>query len=156
MFTVYVYVLDTMADWETGYVTAELNSKRFFKKDAPQVCVKTVSISKEPVKSMGGLTVVPDCIVDDITVNGKSVLLLSGANTWDDPKHGAIIKKAAELLSVGGTVCAICGATVALARAGLLDQRPTQATEQDFWICSALITKDRVSLLTSPPSQTEI
>lgn len=35
MFTVYIYVLDTLADWELGYVTAELNSGRFFKKDAP-------------------------------------------------------------------------------------------------------------------------
>ena len=40
MFTVYVYVLDTLADWELGYVTAELNSGRFFKKDAPGVSVK--------------------------------------------------------------------------------------------------------------------
>ena len=30
MFTVYVYVLDTLADWEIGHVTAELHSKRFF------------------------------------------------------------------------------------------------------------------------------
>lgn len=60
------------------------------------------------------------------------VLLLPGANTWDDPKHGAIIKKAAELLSVGGTVCAICGATVALARAGLLDQRPHTSNGAGF------------------------
>ena len=30
MFTVYIYVLDTLADWELGYVTAELNSGRFF------------------------------------------------------------------------------------------------------------------------------
>ena len=29
MFAVYVYVLDTLADWELGYVTAELNSGRF-------------------------------------------------------------------------------------------------------------------------------
>ena len=35
MFTVYVYALDTLADWELGYVIAELNSGRFFKKDAP-------------------------------------------------------------------------------------------------------------------------
>lgn len=36
MFTVYIYALDTMADWEFGYVTAELNSGRFFKKDVPK------------------------------------------------------------------------------------------------------------------------
>ena len=59
MFTVYVYALDTLADWELGYVIAELNSGRFFKKDAPGVSVKTVSISKEPVKTMGGLTIIP-------------------------------------------------------------------------------------------------
>lgn len=124
MTAIYVYTLDTMADWEIGYVTAELNSGRFFKKDAPEVSVKTVGISKEPVKTMGGLTILPDCVVDDITVNNKSVLLLPGGNTWDNPKHSSIVKKAAELLSVGATVCAICGATVALANAGLLDHRP--------------------------------
>lgn len=124
MTAIYVYTLNTMADWEIGYVTAELNSGRFFKKDAPEVSVKTVGISKEPVKTMGGLTILPDCVVDDITVNNKSVLLLPGGNTWDNPKHSSIVKKAAELLSVGATVCAICGATVALANAGLPDHRP--------------------------------
>lgn len=123
MFTVYVYALDTLADWELGYVIAELNSGRFFKKDAPEVSVKTVSISKEPVKTMGGLTIIPDCAINDIAVNEESVLLLPGANTWDNPNHGAIIEKASELLSVGAMVCAICGATAALATAGLLDQK---------------------------------
>ncbi len=124
MFTVYVYTLDTLADWELGYVAAELHSKRFFKKDAPSISVKTTGVSKESVKTMGGLTVIPDCSISDIAVDEKSVLLLPGANTWNDTKHGAIIEKAGELLSAGATVCAICGATVALANAGLLDQRP--------------------------------
>ena len=123
MFTVYIYVLDTLADWELGYVTAELNSGRFFKKDAPEVSVKTVAISTEPVKTMGGLTIVPDCTIREIAVSEKSVLLLPGANTWDDPRHSVMMKKAGELLSAGALVCAICGATVALANAGLLDQR---------------------------------
>lgn len=132
MFKIYVYVLDTLADWEIGYVTAELNSARFFKKNAPCVSVKTVSISKEPVKTMGGLTIVPDCLIDDIAVSETSVLLLPGANTWNDPKHGAIIEKAEELLSVGATVCAICGATVALANYGLLDNRRHTSNGQGF------------------------
>lgn len=124
MFTVYIYVLDTLADWELGYVTAELNSGRFFRKDAPEVSVKTVSISKEPVKTMGGLTIIPDCSINDVVVSEKNVLLLPGANTWDKMEHRAIIEKAGEFLSVGAMVCAICGATVALANTGLLDQRP--------------------------------
>lgn len=123
MVTVYVYALDTMADWEIGYVTAELNSGRFFKKDAPDISVKTVGLSREPLKTMGGLTIIPDCVVAEVAVNDESVLLLPGGNTWDDPKHRPIIERAAELLCVGATVCAICGATAALANAGLLDHR---------------------------------
>ena len=124
MFTIYVYVLDTLADWELGYVTSELNSGRFFKKDAPRVSLKTVSASKEPIRTMGGLTIAPDCLIDDMVVSETSVLILPGATTWNDPKHSAIIKKAEKFLSIGATVCAICGATAALASFGLLDNRP--------------------------------
>lgn len=123
MCTIYVYVLDTLADWELGHVIAELNSGRFFKKGAQRISLKTVSYSKEPVNTMGGLTIAPDYIIDDIVVSKKSVLLLPGANTWNDPKHSAIIGKAGEFLSLGATVCAICGATAALANFGLLDKR---------------------------------
>ncbi len=75
MFTVYVYLLDALADWELGYVTAELSSGRFFKKDAPKISVQTAAISMDPVKTMGGFTIVPDCVVGDIAVNDNSVLL---------------------------------------------------------------------------------
>jgi putative intracellular protease/amidase len=122
MFTVYVYVLDTLADWELGYVTSEINSGRFFKKDAPRVSLKTVCCSNEPIKTMGGMTIVPDCLITDVVVSETSVLLLPGADTWSEPKHGTIIEKARELLSSGATVCAICGATAALANYGLLDK----------------------------------
>ena len=72
---------------------------------------------------MGGLTIMPDCLIDDIAVRETSVLLLPGADTWNDPKHGSILVKAREFLALGATVCAICGATAALADLGLLDDR---------------------------------
>ncbi len=132
MFTAYVYVLNTLADWELGYVTSELNSGRFFKKDAPRISLKTVSYSREPVRTMGGMTVIPDCLIDDIAVSDTSVLLLPGADTWNAPEQVAIIEKANELLSVSATVCAICGATSALAGAGLLDERPHTSNGPGF------------------------
>lgn len=132
MFTIYVYVLDTLADWEIGYVTAELKSGRFFKEDAPSVSLKTVSDSKEPVHTMGGLTIVPDCLVEDIVVSKTSVLLLPGANTWNASSRGAIMKKASEFLSFGAAVCAICGATAALAGIGVLNQRPHTSNGSGF------------------------
>lgn len=132
MFTIYVYVLDTLADWELGYVIAELNSGRYFKKGAPQVLLKTVSHTKEPIKTMGGLTIVPDCLIEDIAMDKNSVLLLPGANTWSDTHHSAILQKASELLSLGAMVCAICGATTALANLGLLDKRPHTSNGEGF------------------------
>lgn len=48
MFTIYVYVLDTLADWELGHAVAELHSGRFFKKGAPPISLKTVSLTKVP------------------------------------------------------------------------------------------------------------
>lgn len=122
MKTIYIYVLDTLADWELGYITAELNSKRFFKADAPLLTIKTVSYSKQPINTMGGVKILPDCLVEEIKLNSNSTILLPGADTWDDSKNIDIIKKSKELLLVEGTVGAICGATVPLANFGLLDE----------------------------------
>ena len=132
MSTIYVYVMDTLADWELGYVTAELNSGRFFKEGAPKVTLKTVSYSKEPVTTMGGMRIVPDCVIADIEVAEANVLLLPGSNTWNDQKHYAIIEKASEFLSIGAIVGAICGATAALANFGLLDERPHTSNGPGF------------------------
>lgn len=132
MFHIYVYVLDTLADWEIGNITAELNSGRFFKKGESRIPVEKVGLSNEPIQTMGGMTIVPDCLINDIVMDETSILLLPGADTWNDPKHGAIIKKASELLSSGATVCAICGATTALANYGLLDCRPHTSNGPGF------------------------
>ena len=132
MFTIYVYVLDALADWELGHLTAELHSGRYFQKEAPPISLQTVSCSNEPIQTMGGLTIVPDRLVDDIVVDAQSVLLLPGADTWPDPKHGAVIEKASVLLSSGALAGAICGATAALANDGLLDDRPHTSNGPGF------------------------
>lgn len=124
MVNVYVYVMETMADWELAHVMAELHSKRFFKKDAKEIAVKTVGVTKNAVRSMGGLTITPDLALDEMEVSSENVLLLPGADTWSDPANFAVITKAKEMLEVGGLVTAICGATVALAMAGMLNDRP--------------------------------
>ena len=46
MFTIYVYVLDTLADWELGHVISELNSGRFFKKDAQRISLKQSALRR--------------------------------------------------------------------------------------------------------------
>lgn len=120
---VYIYVLNTMADWEVGNVTAEINSKRFFKPNAPLVNLITIGKTKEEIKTMGGLTITPDCELKDMIIDENTYLILPGSDEWNNPKNFEIINKAKEVLLKNGTVCAICGATVALASVGLLDER---------------------------------
>ena len=81
---------------------------------------------------MGGMRIVPDCVIADIEVAEANVLLLPGSNTWNDQKHFAIIEKASEFLSIGAMVGAICGATAALANFGLLDERPHTSNGPGF------------------------
>ncbi|MDO4479277.1 MAG: type 1 glutamine amidotransferase family protein [Lachnospiraceae bacterium] len=123
MRTVYLYVMNTMADWEPAPVMAELNSGRFFKKDAEEIVVKTVSRTAHPITSMGGLTIVPDLMLDDIEVKKENCLILPGSDCWSDPEHGKIVDIAREFLACGAMVAGICGATIALAAKGLLDDR---------------------------------
>lgn len=121
---VYVYVQDTWSDWEVGYVMAELNSGRFFKNKNEQFVVKTVGLTKDPITTMGGVSITPDLTLRAVTVESSAMLILVGGDTWQDPKHQPVVEKAKMLLDAGANVAAICGATSALAEAGLFDHRP--------------------------------
>ena len=134
----YVYVLDTLADWELGYVLAELNSGRYFKNQGAHISVKAVGITKDPIITKGGMTIIPDATVKDIMVEATAVLLLPGADTWQEPQHALIIEKTKELLDNDVNVGAICGATIALASAGLLDERSHTSNGLDYlkMVCS--------------------
>lgn len=120
---VYLYVFDTMADWEVGYLTAELNSGRYYKKGSIPSKIVTVGIEKTPITSMGGLKILPDIELDAFNIQSADALILPGGDTWTDIIHEPILTKAEQCLKERILVAAICGATVALARKGLLDSR---------------------------------
>jgi putative intracellular protease/amidase len=130
--TVYLYVLDTMADWEPGFATAELNTGRFFRPGAPRLRVRTCAATRKPVTSMGGLRIEPDVEVAEIRPEEAALLLLPGGETWLEPGHAAVLAKAREFLAAGVPVAAICGATLALAGAGLLDDRAHTSNAPEF------------------------
>jgi putative intracellular protease/amidase len=119
----YLYVLDSMADWETGYLIAELNSGRYCRKDVAQYTVKTVGLTKETVVTMGGLQIIPDISINELTPENAGLLILPGGNTWLDMIHIPLLEKVQELMHADVNVAAICGATIALAQAGFLNNR---------------------------------
>lgn len=121
--TVYLYVLDTMADWEIGYLTAELNSGRYFKKGLTPLKVVAMGADKSPITTMGGLKIIPDIKVEDCSIKSSDVLILPGADTWMDKRHEAVMNLAERCIGENIAVAAICGATMALAQKGLLDSK---------------------------------
>ncbi len=119
--TVYLYVFDTMADWEIGYLTAELNSGRYYKKGLTPSKIVTIGIEKIPVTTMGGLKILPDIRLDECSIKNVDALILPGGDTWTETIHEPIIKTVERCLKENILVAAICGATIGLARKGLLD-----------------------------------
>jgi putative intracellular protease/amidase len=112
-----------MADWEIGYLTAELNSGRYYKKGLVPSKIVTVGIEKTPVTTMGGLKILPDIKLDECSIESTDALILPGGNTWTETIHQPILKIAERCLEEGIWVAAICGATMGLAQTGLLNSR---------------------------------
>lgn len=118
---VYLYVLNTLSDWEISFLTPELISKRYFKNQNVDVFVLKVGSTKAPIKTMGGMIINPDITVNEIDSNTDNLLILPGADTWFEQDNQKIIKIAKDRIENGLKVAAICGATGALAKAGALN-----------------------------------
>lgn len=130
--TVYVYVFDTMADWEIGFVTAELNSGRYYKKGLASSKIVTVGMEKTPVTTMGGLKILPDMKLDECSFESTDTLILPGGDTWTESIHQPILKIAQRCLNEGILVAAICGATMGLAQTGLLNSRLHTSNDLEY------------------------
>lgn len=118
---IYMYLLDTMADFEHGYFLQGLTLQKMLLKQEYELC--TVATSREPIHTAGGMTLIPDITLDELDENQAAALLLIGAYTWCDTEQVAILEVAKSLIERGVLVAAICGATLGLANVGILDTR---------------------------------
>src|SRR4029450_3651511 len=118
--TVHLFVFDTLADWEPGFAIAGLNNAAF-QTHPGRYRVATVGISKAPIVTIGGVTILPDMTLDELAPAQSAMLILPGGDTWDQGQNTEVLEHAKRFLAAGVPVAAICGATAGLARAGLLD-----------------------------------
>jgi putative intracellular protease/amidase len=72
---------------------------------------------------MGGMHIQPETLAADLDPAGSAMLILPGAGSWDAGRNGEFARLAGRFLDAGVPVAAICGATLGLAREGLLDDR---------------------------------
>ena len=116
--TAYVLVFDSLADWEPALATAEIN-----RSDKP-ISVVTVGFSKEPVTTMGGLRILPELTLADVSAEEAAIFILSGGERWEQqPIEEELIQLVRHCHSRGVPIAAICGATLVVGKAGLLDNR---------------------------------
>ncbi|PKI04763.1 glutamine amidotransferase [Staphylococcus xylosus] len=129
---VYLYVFNTMSDWEYGYLIAELNSGRYFKNGLDPLNVITVGANKEVVKTMGGLKIIPDMTHNECKLERNDLLILPGGTNWNDQVHQPIKECIGKALDEGVVVAAICGAVDALASSGYLDARKHTSNNLEY------------------------
>lgn len=124
-------LLDTMADWEVGYLTAYV-SRTEHQRQPGSVALRTVGLTSDAIRTVGGLTVVPDTTIEQLDPADSAILVLPGADTWAEPGNGVWLDVAQRFLDADVPVAAICGATYALAAAGMLDGRPHTGPDAGF------------------------
>jgi putative intracellular protease/amidase len=129
---VYIYILNTLADWEIGYLTAELNSGRYLDKKRPPVELIKIGNTTEPIKTMGGITITPDENIDNIKFEEDDLLILPGADTWTEEENKKIIDIVSSIINEKVIIAAVCGATVALANKGILNNRKHTSNDIEF------------------------
>jgi len=120
--TVHLAVYDTLSDWEYGYAVAGINDPQF-QREPGRYKVVTVAATRDPVTTMGGVTIAPDMAIDELLPEKSAMLILPGAHLWDRGGNGEFAALARRFLAAGVPVAAICGATFGLAAAGLFDDR---------------------------------
>jgi putative intracellular protease/amidase len=131
--TAHVAVYDSLADWEAGHLLVELRTGRF---TGTPFDIVTVADTLRPVTTMAGLRLVPDMVFSDLDPARSDLLVLPGADLWDAGGGDDVAAMAARFLGAGVPVAAICGATLGLARAGLLDDRRHTSASPDYLAAS--------------------
>jgi putative intracellular protease/amidase len=114
---VYLLVVEGFADWEPAHAVAEL--RRY-----GQYRVEVVGLTSAPVRSMGGIRVLPSTIVTEVDPSDVAVFILPGGDRWESSLVEPEIEQLLNRLDAERVpIAAICGATVAISRLGLLRGR---------------------------------
>ena len=125
---VYLLVVDGFADWEPAHAVAELRRHGQYR-------VESVGLTSATVESMGGIRVQPSTIVTKVEPGDVATFILPGGDRWENSLVEPELERLLNDLDSRGTpIAAICAATVAIARLGLLRGRRTRATVSSIFV----------------------
>jgi putative intracellular protease/amidase len=122
---VHVLVFDGFADWEPALALCELRQQGQYE-------IVAVGLIDAPVKSRGGLHVTPDIAIAQLDPGASKLVILPGGDHWEAGTPAPVTALLPRLLDAGVPIAAVCAATVALARTGLLAGRRHTSNGRDY------------------------
>ena len=114
--TVYFLVFEGFADWQAALALCEIRRPGDWQ-------VRTVGFTHAPVTSMGGLRVQPDLTLDQLDAANATMLIVPGGHLWQRGEGAPAVAAMRQLHAAGAVIAGIDSGVLALARAGLLDDR---------------------------------
>ncbi len=133
--TIYLYLFNSLSDWEIGYVAAGINNPAM-QVNPEKYQLRTFSIDGKPVLTIGGLLITPDLSLDEVTVLDAQMLILPGGASWDEGGNQKVTLLAKQFHENQIKVAAICGATLGLSKIGLLDSIQHTSNSKDYLLNS--------------------
>jgi len=101
---VYLFVAEGFADWEPAHAVAELRRLGRFR-------VESVALTSEPVRSMGGLAILPSKTIGEVDVRDVAAFILPGGDRWErdavEPELEALLNTRATGSSTSGRTCPV-------------------------------------------------
>jgi putative intracellular protease/amidase len=113
-------LLEEFADWELASLAAALNEKPE-NDQTKRYLVETVSLKKEPIKSIGGITVLPDYALNEVPTD-FSALILIGGNSWRKKESEDVMELVHYAISRNAVLGAICDAAYFIGSHGILNE----------------------------------
>lgn len=113
--TILFVILQQYADWEAAYITSAITML-----GQGQYDIKTVSLSKDYVQSIGGFRVLPDYDVASAPEDYEALVLIGGM-TWRNENAQQIKTLVEECYQKGKVLGGICDASAFLGTVGVLN-----------------------------------
>ena len=113
------------ADWECAFLNG-IGSAYYG--------VETVNVAPAGANiiSQGGVQTIPDDSLEKVKVEAFDALVICGGMAWTTPQAPDLKSLAFEFLDHGKHVAAICGGTLALANAGILNNKRHTSNDLNF------------------------
>lgn len=111
-------LLNEFADTESAYIASLLNFG--LEPGKAKYTVKTLSVTKEPIVSMGGFRVLPDYDLQDVPDDYAGLVLIGGMS-WFTPEAEQLVSLVKTAIENQKVVAGICNASVFLGAHGFLN-----------------------------------